>query len=407
MLSPNFGSPFGYYGEFNKVKYRLWNVSGVKILSYRQHKDLRLEDFWFTIQTDEGIKLDLAFFDHKKTYQLFDHSDGLAVQKPRGRNWILYPFGPDERLESAIGREIRNAVDVLENFGRIAEVIESDRQKRVPMTGWEGVPKSYLWIIFPAFSPQSIVSTKTKSSELPGQEQHIESFSKGVEVHLAPKTSNGKYSLNWSPYGKRHKLIEAGNGLETKIYLGPNELPPILARLEKSNDSKNYDILKIDKNRNGSFEENEVLETKPRIRREKIWSSFTTIIDIPVTDPWTGNSVFNPYSMSLWYVEDPKEETQEKVLRFTRRWWLEGKVKLDETDCLVLVSEMKMDGIIDKNDRWALAHANEPQPLYLSKNTQSITQHAWLGNDAYRIKEIHPSGRKLTIEPYDPNIKTV
>ena len=260
--------------------------------------------------------------------------------------------------------------------------------------------------VFGFFRPKNIndVNTKTTSNGLPGQRQHIESLSESVEVHLIPKTPNSQYHLNWSPYGKRHKLIQAGNGLETKIYLGTNELPPILARLEKSNDSKNYDMLKIDKNRNGSFEENEILETKPNIRREKMWSSFKTIIDIPATDPWTGNSVINPYSMSLWYVEDPKEETQEKVLRFTRRWWLEGKVKLDETDCLILVSEMKMDGIIDKNDRWALAHANEPQPLYLSKNTQSITQHAWLGNDAYRIKEIHPSGRKLTIEPYDPNI---
>lgn len=231
-----------------------------------------------------------------------------------------------------------------------------------------------------------------------------ETLSKSVEVHLAPNSPNGKYRVNWSPFGKRHKLIETENGLEAKIYLGPKEPPPILARLEKSDNSENYDILKIDGNRNGSFEETEVLETSPRIVREKMWSSFKTIIDIPVTDPWTGDSVINPYSMSLWYVEDPKEETQDKVLRFTRRWWLEGKAKLDGTDCLILVSESKMDGIIDKNDKWALAPANEPQPAYISKNTQSITEHAWLGNNAYRIKEIHPSGRKLTIEPYNPNI---
>ena len=261
-------------------------------------------------------------------------------------------------------------------------------------------------VVFGFFRPKNIndVNTKTTSNGLPGQRQHIKSPSKGIEVQLIPKTSDRKYHLNWSPFGKRHKLIETENGLETKIYLGSKELPPILARLEKSNNSKNYDILKIDKNLNGSFEEDEILETKPNIRREKIWSSFTTIIDIPVTDPWTGNSVFNPYSMSLWYVEDPRKEIQDKVLRFTRRWWLEGKTKINQTDCLVLVSERKLDGIIDENDKWALADANEPKAPYLSKNTQFITQHAWLGNNAYRIKEIHPSGRKLTIEPYDPNI---
>jgi thiol-disulfide isomerase/thioredoxin len=251
---------------------------------------------------------------------------------------------------------------------------------------------------------KNINDVNTITTSIEHQKQHTENLSKGIEVRLTPKTPNGKYHLNWSPFGKRHKLIEAGNGLETKIYLGPNEPSPILARLEKSNNSKNYDILKIDKNRNVSFEENEILNTKPRIRRGKTWSSFSTIIDVSVTDPWTGNPTINPYSMSLWYVEDPKEEKQDKVLRFSRRWWLEGKTRINQTDCLVLVSEMKMDGIIDENDRWALADVNEPEAPYLSKNTQLITQHAWLGNNAYRITEIHPSGRKLTIEPHDPNI---
>lgn len=268
------------------------------------------------------------------------------------------------------------------------------------------IPAVLIAFVFGFFRPQNIndVSTKTTTNKHQEQGQHIESLPKVIEVHLTPKTPSGKNRLNWSPYGKRHKLIESGNGLETKIYLGPNEPPPILARLEKSNNSRHYDILKIDKNRNGSFEEEEILKTKPNIRREKIWSSFSAIIDIPVTDPRTGNSVINPYAMSLWYVEDPKKKTPNNLLRFTRRWWLEGKTKINQTDCLVLVSERKMDGIIDENDKWALADANEPKAPYLSKNTQFINQHAWLGNNAYRIKEIHPSGRKLTIERYDPNI---
>ena len=405
MFFPNIGLPLGYYRKFNRVKHRLKQVSGIQIYGYHQHKDVSFEDFWFTVQTEGGLKIDLQFSHVAKTYELFDHADGLGVMTPNSGKVLSYPFGPDKHLETAIGKEIRNAVDVLENFDRIAEIVENDRQKGLPGgLGWEGIPKSYFRIIFPSYSPQPIIYIKTTTNELPKQRQHIKSLSKDIEVHLTPKTSDRKYHLNWSPYGKRHKLIQAGNGLETKIYLGPKDLSPILARLEKSNGSKNYDILKIDKNRNGSFEEGEILETKPNIRREKIWSSFKTIIDIPATDPWTGNSIINPYSMSLWYVEDPREETQDKVLRFTRRWWLEGKTKINQTDCLVLVSERKLDGIIDENDKWALAHANEPQPLYQSKHSQLITQHAWLGNNAYRIKEIHPSGRKLTIEPYDPNI---
>lgn len=143
-LAPIIGLPFDYYGEFNRVRHRLEQVSGVQILSYHQHKDITLEDFWFTIQTDGGMKLGLAFFDGNKTYQLFDHADGLAVQNRDGGNWILYPFGPDERLDAATGKEIRNAVDVLENFDKIAEVAESDRQKGVPMAAVANVTHLYL-----------------------------------------------------------------------------------------------------------------------------------------------------------------------------------------------------------------------------------------------------------------------
>ena len=238
-----------------------------------------------------------------------------------------------------------------------------------------------------------------------GTGQHGQSLSGSTQVSLVPNAPSSKYRLNWSPYGKRLELIDTPNGLEAKIYLGPKELRPVLARLEKSSGSENYDILKIDGNRNGSFEQEEILQTKPRITRGKMWSSFKTIIiDLPVTDPWTANSVTNPYSMSLWYVEDPEKQDTEGILRFSRSWWLEGKAVLDGTDCLVLVSESEMDGIMDGKDKWALAPANDPKPAYLSENTRSITDYAWLGNNAYRIKEIHPSGRKLTIELCDPGI---
>ena len=244
----------------------------------------------------------------------------------------------------------------------------------------------------------------------PGQKQddvntpRAGTYSGSTEVSLTPKTPNSGRRLNWSPYGKRHKLTKAGNGLETEIYLGAKGLGPISARLEKSSGSENYDILKVDGNHNGSFEKEEVLETRPRIVRGKMWSSFETTVELPVTDPWTGDSIIHPYSMSLWYVKDPKEETPEEVLRFTRRWWLEGAVRLDETDCLILISERKLDGVIDENDKWALAPADDTRTLYTHKYTQLITEHAWLGNRAYRIREIHPSGRRLTIARYYPDI---
>ena len=125
-------------------------------MSFRQHKDFLLEDFWFIIQTEGGLEFDLQFSHVAKTYELFNHADGLAVRNHYERNWILYPFGPNEHLESTIGKEIRNAVDVLENFDKIAEIIESDRQRGVPMAEWGSIPKSYFHIRLPSLYIQSI-----------------------------------------------------------------------------------------------------------------------------------------------------------------------------------------------------------------------------------------------------------
>jgi hypothetical protein len=151
FLLPNIGLPFGYYGKFNRVKYRLKHVDGIRILGYHQHKDLSLEDFWFTVQTQKGLAFDLQFSHVAKTHEFFNQADGLAVKNPDSGRWLLYAFGSGERLEVAVGKEIRNAVDVLQRFDKIAEVVEADRRKGVPDARLEDVPKSYLWIIFPSF----------------------------------------------------------------------------------------------------------------------------------------------------------------------------------------------------------------------------------------------------------------
>lgn len=155
-IGPNIGLPFGYYGEFNRVEHRLKKISAVTILDYSTHHDLTLEDFGFILQTNAGLNFHLDFYDHKKTYQLFGRADGLAVRTPFSQGWVLYPFRPRGRLESACGKELTNAVDVLEQFDKIAEVIESDRHKVMPEVGWDGVPKNYLWITIPSFPPKSV-----------------------------------------------------------------------------------------------------------------------------------------------------------------------------------------------------------------------------------------------------------
>ena len=147
----NLGLPFDYYGEFNRVKSELKRVTGVRFVRTGQHKDITLEDFWFGVQTESGLNLSLEFWDHHKTDELFEHAEGLLVQNPASGKRLHYVLGSGERLEAATGQEIRNAVDVLKNFDKIAAVIDADRRKGLAEIGWETAAKNRncLWIVYP------------------------------------------------------------------------------------------------------------------------------------------------------------------------------------------------------------------------------------------------------------------
>ena len=135
--------------------------------------------------------------------------------------------------------------------------------------------------------------------------------------------------------------------------------------MEKVEGQKYFNRLACDWNRNGSLGDDTVLTTTPSETRGKFWSSFATVIDIPVLDPKSGESVINPYALSFWYVEDPLEPDQEKVLRFSRRGWMLGRVELESVQAVIMLTEMEMDGVYDTLDSWALADAEETHECQL------------------------------------------
>lgn len=147
-LSPNVGLPFGYYGEYNRVRSKLKRVPGIQVVSTHLHKDITLEDFGFVLQTDNGLRFRLQFFDGKKTYELFKRSGGLFIQGHKGTH---YSLGPGNRLEESIGQNIRNAPDVLRNFDEIAEIVESDSREGIADSNLNGatLPPDYLYIYYP------------------------------------------------------------------------------------------------------------------------------------------------------------------------------------------------------------------------------------------------------------------
>ncbi len=219
----------------------------------------------------------------------------------------------------------------------------------------------------------------------------------------APDTAAGR-SLRWSPKGEQLNLLAETGGLTTNLRLGPDGADPIQLRLERSEGQAFYDRLFVDYDRDGILEDDELIQTDPSEVRGRMWSSFETIVDVPAADPIDGHEVSNAYALSFWFVEDPDVSDDELVIRFSRRGWMEGHARIDGVEAVVLLTESAMDGFFDTNDSWALASSDSSANVYSHQHARPAERHAWLLENAYRIREIHPSGRKLVLEPHDPGV---
>jgi thiol-disulfide isomerase/thioredoxin len=222
-------------------------------------------------------------------------------------------------------------------------------------------------------------------------------------VSLSPMVPNDSVSIRWSPKGEKLVLTSLGPDLATEFFLGSKELAPVKLLLSKSNDAKYPDMLRGDWNRSGGLEDDSVIRTEPRETRGKIWSSFKAVIDIPVKEPGSGKMEINPYPVDFWYVYDPVEPDAEKVIRYSRRGWMQGSFETDSSGGLILLTEMQMDGIYDSLDNWTLALKTNPKELY-GVGSRSCTDHAWLGNSTYRITEIDPSGRRVKLVGFNAGV---
>jgi thiol:disulfide interchange protein DsbD len=227
-----------------------------------------------------------------------------------------------------------------------------------------------------------------------------------IEVTLAPQLPSPETGLGmrWSPYGQKLPLTEVDGGLEASLTLGPTGTASIRLKLEKGPDAPHFDRLFIDVNRDGQFDATELLETTVTENNYKFWSSFDAVVDIPVKDPVTGAQALNPYPLSLWYVDDPRVDEEELVIRYSRKGWMEGSVRLGGSDAVVLVTENVMDGIFGPDDSWALAPRDSASDLYTPAYARSLDEHAWLSDVAYRVTEIDPSGRRLFLAPFYPGM---
>ena len=77
---------------------------------------------------------------------------------------------------------------------------------------------------------------------------------------------------------------------------------------------------------------------------------------------------------------------------------------LGETESVVLVTENVLDGVFGPEDSWALASQDSAKNVLHPAYSSSMEEHNWLLDQAYRVVEVDPSGRRLLLAPFDPGI---
>lgn len=223
-----------------------------------------------------------------------------------------------------------------------------------------------------------------------------------VQVRLSPAVPEGRRGLRWSPKGAKIALSPIDAGLRGVLALGPAidgvGPVPITIELTRSKKAEHYDELWIDHNRDGTRARVEMQSTQPSENRAKFWSSFQSTLMISLA-PDKG---VRPYPISLWFVEDPSEPDAAPVMRWSRRGWHQGSVKIGKQEVHVLITESRMDGVFDEADAWFLS--TDEKNLVRSAGSRSLGRHVWLGEQAWRLISVDLHGRSLSMEAFDPGV---
>lgn len=216
-----------------------------------------------------------------------------------------------------------------------------------------------------------------------------------IDVMLTAGATKAPEAPRYSPPGTQIKLQEtvqkelAGQDhLLGEVKLGLNK-KPIRLVLARSEAGKPYDQLYLEND--GKF--SKVQTVKPSVNRGKFWSSFEAKLLIEHAD-----KDVQDYPVSLWVVTE-KEDEKPAVVRYSRRGYLSGPVKLGEKVFTLVVSDSNNDGKIGPGDWWQLGVAGKP-----ATNMRNIGDFLWAGGQAWKLEMTGTSGRQANLTSHNPGI---
>ncbi len=217
-------------------------------------------------------------------------------------------------------------------------------------------------------------------------------------------------SPRFSPYAARIEVSEAvipglpGSGhLAGLIEIGHPDIrgvgqPVAIARLKAG---KHYNLLFIDSDMDGSLEDEKPITTTAKLSRGKWWTSFEAILNVN-HDIGDSTPSALAYPVSFWIVvEDPADKPS--ILRFTRRGYKIGHVKISGVEHIVAISDGNNDGVFGEGDYWVVGKTEKDDPLG-AKNWRKIPDFSWVGDSAWKLKLEGTAGTEGHVLPFDPGI---
>lgn len=221
-----------------------------------------------------------------------------------------------------------------------------------------------------------------------------------AQVDLSSGIPTERVFMKWSPKAEKLLLLPEGDRLVTALFIGPSTLKPVRLELFKNDSSVVPNCLVGDWNRNGTLSDDSVIVVNPIVNYQRLWSVFKACVYIPVKEPESSLSRIIPYYLEFWHISDSMDQDEERLLRYTRNGWMEGEFEMDTVKCRILLSEMVMDGVYNTLDHWSLCDDEAIPDLY--SESKQCNQHIWIGNRAFSLSSIDPTGLRVSVKEVFP-----
>ena len=221
-----------------------------------------------------------------------------------------------------------------------------------------------------------------------GAEGHAVKFRLGeAGSKLAPRYSPKGYKIPLAPM--EQGLAEGLDHRAGRLRVGPEDTrgDGHLIVLARSVEGKAFDLLWIDANANGSFEDEAVQRVTSRTSRGNVYTSYTS--EIRVNHGSLEAPKWEPYPIGLWVAVEAEASAPE-FIRYSRRGFLVGSVTLGEVAYEVVLSDANNDAVFGEGDWWALMAAGATNDI---AGSRKVGDFAWADRNAYKLELVGTAGR--------------